>query len=232
MNLPFSRLAFAVGKPIYVPKDADSETAEEYRLMTENSINEMTKKAYELCGGNYIKTVPAGALSVTENVPTAFALKAYQFLTHVAQPFVPYILSYRAKKGKEDLSRQHERFGEPQIPRPKGHLLWFHAASVGETNAILPLIHELKSNNFQLNFLLTTGTITSARIAESRLPEGSIHQYIPFDSPNYVRNFLKHWQPNLALFVESEIWPNLIRQTRAADIKLVLLNGRLSKKSF
>ncbi|MEM7619983.1 MAG: glycosyltransferase N-terminal domain-containing protein [Pseudomonadota bacterium] len=232
VNLPFSKLVFAVGEPIYVPVDADSDTCANYRLQTEQSMNEVTKRAYALAGGNYYNAIPASALDVTDNVPDPLSLKCYRALTRLAQPVAPVIFSYRVKKGKEDLARKHERFGQTQVPRPDGSLIWLHAASVGETNAILPLIEKLNEQYPQLHFLLTTGTITSAEIAQKRLPENAIHQYIPFDAPQYVDLFLEHWKPDLALFVESEIWPNLIWQTREMGIQMVLLNARISKKSF
>jgi 3-deoxy-D-manno-octulosonic-acid transferase len=111
-------------------------------------------------------------------------------------------------------------------------LLWFHAASVGETNVVLPLIEALRRERPGLGILLTTVTVTSARIAAARLPKGAIHQFVPLDSPAFVRRFLDHWRPDMALFTESEIWPNLIMDADRRRIPLMLLNARMSDRSF
>ncbi len=101
-----------------------------------------------------------------------------------------------------------ERRGETKIARPPGPLIWAHGASVGEMLAVVPLVEGLRARNF--NVLVTSGTVTSARLAERRLPPGAIHQFIPLDAPRYTARFLEHWQPNLALLAESDLWPNLI----------------------
>lgn len=232
INLPFSKLAFVVGDPLYIPKDADEEQCERYRVYVETVMNDVTKKAYKLADADYTSATPASALHPDDTIPRPFSLKLYKFLTHLARPIVPYIIAHRAKRGKEEIARKNERFGQPKLARPEGYLVWIHAASVGETNAVLPLITELKNKHQNINFLLTTGTVTSAELAQKRLPDRAIHQYIPFDAPKYVDSFLQHWQPNLALFTESEIWPNLITQANDMGVKLVLLNGRMSDKSY
>ena len=117
-------------------------------------------------------------------------------------------------------------------PRPPGQLVWMHAASVGETNAVLPLFHALAQRHPGLSMLLTTGTVTSAKLAAERLPKAALHQYVPLDSPRYVARFLNHWRPTLAIFVEFEVWPNLVLETHRKSIPLVLANARMSKKSF
>ncbi len=117
-------------------------------------------------------------------------------------------------------------------PGPDGPLFWFHAASVGETNSILPLMHELKRRHPALNLLLTTITATSAKIAATRLPEGAIHQFLPLDSPRFCSRFIEHWRPDLGLFAESEIWPNLIVEASNGKVPLVLLNARMSPRSY
>jgi 3-deoxy-D-manno-octulosonic-acid transferase len=115
--------------------------------------------------------------------------------------------------------------------RPAGPLFWFHAASVGETNAVLPLMHELKARYPDLNILLTTVTVTSSKIAAERLPKGAIHQFMPLDSPLFCRRFIQHWRPDLGLFTESEIWPNLIVEASDHKVPLVLVNARMSQRS-
>ncbi|MBX9925469.1 MAG: 3-deoxy-D-manno-octulosonic acid transferase, partial [Hyphomicrobiaceae bacterium] len=115
---------------------------------------------------------------------------------------------------------------------PTGRLIWVHAASVGETNAVLPMIVGLRRARPDAAVLLTTTTVTSARIAAERLPPGAFHQYAPLDVPQYTRTFLDHWRPDLAVFTESEIWPSLILETHGRGVPLALVNGRLSPKSY
>ncbi len=115
---------------------------------------------------------------------------------------------------------------------PPGFLAWFHAASVGEANAALPVIETIAAERPEIRLLLTTATVTSARLARTRLPKGVLHQYVPLDNQVFVQRFLRHWRPDLAVLVESEIWPNLVLETKALDIPLLLINGRMSASSF
>jgi len=142
------------------------------------------------------------------------------------------LLGLRARRGKEEPQRRHERLGQPSVAKPAGRLAWFHAASVGETNAILPLMSALAEARPSLSFLLTTGTVTSAKLAAQRMGPRTIHQYAPLDAPEYAQGFLDHWRPDLAVFTESEIWPNLILESSARGIPLVLINGRMTRRSF
>ena len=144
----------------------------------------------------------------------------------------PLLLGLRERRGKEEPLRRNERLGQPRVKRPAGRLAWFHAASVGETNAILPLMSALAEQRPALSFLLTTGTVTSAKLAAQRLGPRAIHQYAPLDAPEYVASFLDHWRPDLAVFTESEIWPNLILESSARGIPLALVNGRMTQRSF
>lgn len=158
-------------------------------------------------------------------------LKLYQTLTILASPLIRLYLFKRRIKGKEDRLRYKERFGYTKVSRPKGKLAWIHAASVGESISILPLIESFSEKFPGFTFLITTGTVTSARIMESRLPKNAIHQYVPVDILSYVKRFLKHWHPDIAIFVESEIWPNLITQT-SKICPLIMVNGHISTESF
>ncbi len=160
------------------------------------------------------------------------ALRAYSLVMRGAAPLAPLLLNLRARHGKEDPERRGERLGQASLTRPPGPLVWFHAASVGETNTILPLIDALKSRSPGLCMLLTTGTVTSAQLAKSRLAEDTIHQFSPLDAPQFVSAFLDHWRPDTAIFAESEIWPNLILELGARLTPLALVNGRLSERSF
>ena len=230
VNLPFSRVGLAFGAPILVPRKANSDEQERYRLVIEEAMNRATERAYELAGArgrsSLTRTAAAGPAE------PGLSLKAYRGLTTVLRPIAPAILRYRASKGKEDSSRRPERFGTPSRARPPGRLAWVHAASVGETNSVIPLIREARKRWPDLSVLLTTGTVTSARLAAERLQDAAIHQYVPLDAPNYTRRFLDHWKPQLALFVESELWPNLVLETHARGIPMMLVNARMSKRSF
>lgn len=160
------------------------------------------------------------------------ALAIYRLLSHAARPLVPLLLGWRAAAGKEDRSRLAERRGIAGLSRPDAPLLWLHAASVGESLSILPLIEHLLARDPACHALVTTGTVTSARILAGRLPLRSAHQYVPLDTPNAVSRFLDHWRPDAALWVESELWPNLLLETRRRGIPVGLVNARMSQRSF
>jgi 3-deoxy-D-manno-octulosonic-acid transferase len=166
--------------------------------------------------------------AVAERLP--WTLRAYRSATALATPFARLVLARRLRRGKENPTRLAERRGEARIARPAGPLIWFHGASVGEMLAIIPLVDGMRGRNF--NVLVTSGTVTSARLAEERLPQGVIHQFIPLDAPRFAERFLEHWRPNLALLAESDLWPNLIMAVTARQIPLILVNGRLSERSF
>src|SRR5262245_24789938 len=112
-----------------------------------------------------------------------------------ATPFAPMLLSRRLKRGKEDPVRLPERYGEAKIPRPDGPLLWLHGASIGEILGVVPLIRSMQQQDMRI--LVTSGTVTSAKVAETRMPEGVLHQFVPLDAPYFVRRFLSHWQPDV-----------------------------------
>jgi 3-deoxy-D-manno-octulosonic-acid transferase len=157
-------------------------------------------------------------------------LRVYRGLSTALAPLAPMWISRRLKQNKEDPARTDERRGIARISRPAGPLVWIHGASVGEVLAAAALIERLRSAGFRV--LLTSGTVTSAEIVAKRFPADIIHQYIPYDSPAFVARFLGHWQPNLALFIESDIWPNLILQAAQRRLPMVLINGRMSQRSF
>jgi 3-deoxy-D-manno-octulosonic-acid transferase len=148
-----------------------------------------------------------------------------------AAPFAERKLRERLEAGKEDRDRLNERRGEAHMPRPEGPLIWFHAASVGESLAILELIRRLLEEREDLSVLVTTGTVTSAGVMADRLPERAFHQYIPLDARRFVIGFLDHWQPDVAIWTESELWPALICETHARGIPMLMINARMSKAS-
>ena len=125
-----------------------------------------------------------------------------------------------------------ERFGKASLPRPQGRLFWFHAASMGESLSVIPLIKELRQRYPEARILLTTVTVTSARMVASRLPEGAFHQFAPLDTPQAMRRFLAHWKPDAAFWVESELWPNMVTMTGNTGCPLFLLNARISERSM
>lgn len=158
------------------------------------------------------------------------AIWLYLAAGRLAEPCAGLILNWRVRRGKEDRGRLQERFGIAGCRRPSGELIWVHAASVGETNAVIPLIEQFTLRGFQV--LLTTGTVTSAAVAAQRLPDGAMHQYFPLDIRRYAERFLDHWQPGFAVFVESEVWPAVIRCLNNREIPLALVNGRMSARSY
>lgn len=158
-----------------------------------------------------------------------FTLRLYRGISTAASLLTPAWLGYRVRKGKEDPSRIGERRGRASVERPQGPLVWVHGASVGEVNCVLPLVGQLQARGFEV--LLTSGTLTSSRLAERRAPEGVIHQFCPLDATGYVSRFLDHWTPDLVLLAESELWPNLLTELGRRNIPVVLVNGRLSVRS-
>jgi 3-deoxy-D-manno-octulosonic-acid transferase len=157
-------------------------------------------------------------------------LRVYRRLSSAMVPLAPALIRRRLKLGKEDPARVGERRGVSADVRPHGPLVWIHGASVGEVLAAAALIEKLRELN--LRILLTSGTVTSAAIVAKRFPSDVIHQYVPYDSPRYVARFLDHWRPSLALFIESDLWPNLILSSSARRLPMVLINGRMSQRSF
>ena len=156
----------------------------------------------------------------------------YRGLTRPLAPLVIVYLKRRRRQGKETTSRFRERLGIPGTVRPRGPLVWIHAASVGEATAMLVLIERLLEARPALEILVTTGTVASADLLEKRLPPRARHQYVPVDLPHWISRFLDHWRPDLALWVESELWPNLVLATHARGIPMVLINARLSASSY
>lgn len=163
---------------------------------------------------------------------TALLRSIYSLFTTLATPAITLWLERRARRGKEDPFRLPERFGYPSLARPQGPLIWLHAASVGETQSVLTLVRGLLERHPELHLVITTGTVTSAAlVAQQNLPR-VMHQFIPVDTPAAVRRFLQHWQPDLALWVESEFWPQLLWQTRARCIPALLVNARISDNTY
>jgi 3-deoxy-D-manno-octulosonic-acid transferase len=231
INLPGSKLAYVAGDPIWVPPDAGETELEVARAQLERALNAATARAYAIAGADLARATPHGTDAAAPPAAPDFRLKAYRTSMSLLRPFTPLLLKLRERSGKEDPRRRGERLGIASMARPNGVLCWVHAASVGETNAVLPVIEALGNARPDLNFLLTTGTVTSAGLAARRLGPRAVHQYVPLDAPEYAARFLEHWKPDLAVFTESEIWPSLILETSACNIPIALVNGRLSHRS-
>mgnify|MGYP001179107085 FL=1 len=156
----------------------------------------------------------------------------YQFLTSVLIIVSPLLLIIRIIKKKEDKKRFWEKFCLQVKSRPKGNLIWFHCASIGETMSILPILDYYEKNRKIKNILLTTTTVSSSKIIKKYKFKKLIHQFYPIDHSIITNKFLNHWKPNVAIFLESEIWPNMFKELKKNKINLILLNARITKKTF
>ncbi len=157
----------------------------------------------------------------------------YNTLVRTLYPMViRRYIEKRKKMGKEDVKRFNERVGRPTKPRPEGRLIWLHGASVGESISMLPLINRLLELYPDAHVMVTTGTTTSAEVMAKRLPERAFHQYLPIDNPVFAARFVRHWHPTIALWFESEFWPAMLSTIKRRNIPLILINGRISNKSF
>jgi 3-deoxy-D-manno-octulosonic-acid transferase len=220
LALPFGRGVFLWGEPIEIEPPLDEAGIERARLLVENRMNALAHAADRRVG------------RLTAQ-PRRFHLSAavYRMLTGALTPLVLLYLKRRERRGKEDGARVGERLGFAGLRRPRGPLVWVHAASVGEAGSVLALMQRIREERPQIGILATTGTVAAARLLENRLPDGVQHQFIPLDLPRPVVRFLDHWHPDLAIWVESELWPNLVLQTQRRGIPMLLLNGRLSDSS-
>jgi 3-deoxy-D-manno-octulosonic-acid transferase len=163
--------------------------------------------------------------------PDSLLLKLYATLLETGSPLLEFYLRRRLRAGREDAERFGERHGIPSKARPDGFLIWFHAASVGESMSMLRLVERLLEERRDLSILVTTGTVTSAAMVAERLKDRVIHQYVPVDRPAWVRRFLDHWRPDCAVWIESEIWPNLLSGIGRRGVPAALVNARMSSKS-
>jgi len=160
-------------------------------------------------------------------------IQIYKIFIRIIFPIlmITYIKK-RRRTGKEHPTRFNERLGKYTHERPAGRLIWMHGASVGESVSMLPLIDKLLSEDENLSIMVTTGTLTSAEIMEKRLPERAFHQFVPFDVPKFAKRLLDYYKPEAVLWFESELWPSLLSAIYERHIPLILVNGRISDKSF
>ncbi|WP_138933671.1 3-deoxy-D-manno-octulosonic acid transferase [Roseovarius arcticus] len=163
--------------------------------------------------------------------PPTLLLRVYALASRAIAPLAMRRVQRKLTAHGTSKARIAERMGHASMPRPAGDLLWFHAASVGESLSILRLIAHLGETHPALNFLITSGTATSASILAQRMPPRCLHQFAPLDAPAAVTRFLDHWQPSAGVFVESELWPNILRVAARRGIPLALLNARISDRS-
>ncbi len=164
-------------------------------------------------------------------VRQSIVLRIYGGLLQAGGPLLQMYLRRRRRAGKEDINRIGERYGRPSRSRPNGFLIWFHAASVGESMSMLRLIERVLEGRPTTQILVTTGTVTSAKLVAERLGDRVIHQYVPVDRPSWVKQFLDHWHPDCAIWIESEIWPSLLQGIAARKIPAALVNARMSATS-
>lgn len=153
-------------------------------------------------------------------------------LNTIGAPVLKHILNRRLTAGKEDPERVPERMGIPAHSRPHGKLIWLHAASVGESQSALILIEALLKTNKTTSIMVTSGTKTSAELMKKRLPKRAFHQFYPLDHPKWTRQFLEHWKPDMVLWMESELWPNMLAEIKKRHIPAILVNARMSRRSL
>jgi len=158
----------------------------------------------------------------------------YRFVTYLFYPFAPIYLYFRKIRNKEDSISFKEKLSRIKIAREEGFLVWLHVASVGEAMSILPLIESCLEEKKIDKILLTSITLSSGKILKKRFSQNTkvIHQFLPLDVTICINKFLNHWRPNLSIFIDSEVWPNLITQISKKKIPLLLINARITKKSF
>lgn len=171
-----------------------------------------------------------GVASMALDRSTPLLLKLYGLGMTAISPIGGLYAKRRLARGKEDPARIGERKGFASVARPPGTLAWLHGASVGEFLSIVPLVKDLQASG--VTVLVTTVTKTAAAVAAERLPAGAIHQFMPWDVPAFVDRFLDHWRPEIAIFAESELWPNMILRTTGRGVPLIQINGRMSQHSY
>ncbi|QHQ36767.1 3-deoxy-D-manno-octulosonic acid transferase [Algicella marina] len=161
----------------------------------------------------------------------SLGLGLYLFASWLAFGTARRMVKKRLDNGKEHETRHPERLGTASLPRPKGPLIWLHAASVGEALSLLDLVDRILKRRPDVHVLVTTGTVTSAELMEKRLPERAMHQFVPVDAARVVKRFLNHWRPDVAVWTESELWPALIHHTHRTGCPMYLVNARMSERS-
>ena len=156
----------------------------------------------------------------------------YQIILSLLILISPILIIFRIYKGKEDKIRFREKFSIPSKKRSKGKLIWFHGASVGEILSIIPLIENYEKDKLINQILVTSSTLSSSKVLKKFKFKKTVHQFYPIDHFFFTKRFLEYWKPNLAIFIDSEIWPNMFKKLEEKKISLILLNARITKKTF
>ena len=156
----------------------------------------------------------------------------YKILSNLVFIFSPIIIFIRLFKKKEHPTRFKEKFGFYNIKKIKGNLIWFHGASVGEILSIIPIVEKLEKNKLIKQILITSNTVSSSKVLSNLKLKKTIHQFFPIDTNHHSQKFLNYWKPTVAIFVDSEIWPNMITNIKKKSIFLILLNARITDRSF
>jgi 3-deoxy-D-manno-octulosonic-acid transferase len=156
----------------------------------------------------------------------------YQIILSLLVLISPILIIFRIYKGKENKIRFREKFSIPSKKRSKGKLIWFHGASVGEILSIIPLIENYEKDKLINQILVTSSTLSSSKVLKKFKFKKTVHQFYPIDHFFFTKRFLEYWKPNLAIFIDSEIWPNMFKKLEEKKISLILLNARITKKTF
>jgi 3-deoxy-D-manno-octulosonic-acid transferase len=156
----------------------------------------------------------------------------YRALTNLIFLFSPIIILIRLLKKKEHLTRFKEKFGIYTKKKVTGKLIWFHGASVGEILSIIPLVQKLEKNTDIKQILVTSNTLSSSNILSDLKLKKTIHQFFPIDTDHHTNKFLNYWKPSVAIFIDSEVWPNMINNIKKRSVSLILMNARITNKSF
>ena len=159
-------------------------------------------------------------------------LIAYRFLINLIFILSPIILIYRFIKKKEDPKRFQEKLGFFKKKVKTGNLIWFHGASVGELQSIIPILEKLEKNNSVKQVLVTSNTLSSSKVLKTKKLNKVIHQFFPIDTNFLMKKFIEHWNPSKALFIDSELWPNALINLNQKKIPTILLNGRITQKNL
>ena len=156
----------------------------------------------------------------------------YRFFINIILILSPFIIFFRILRKKEDLFRFKEKLCLFTKKRSKGKLIWFHGASVGEILSIIPLVKNYEKDKSINQILITSSTLSSSKIIKKFKFKKTIHQFYPIDHIFITKKFLKYWKPNVAIFIESEVWPSMFNELDKEKVPLILLNTRITKVSF
>ena len=219
INLPGSKLAYVAGDPIWVAPDAGEAELEFARQQLERALNAVTARAYEIVGADVKRATPLNLEDPT--APPAdpdFRLKAYRTGMSLLRPIAPLILKICQRSGKEDGRRRGERLGQANIARPNGVVVLGARGERRRDQRRAAPDRSAEQRSARPQFPADHRHRHFRGLAERRLGPSAVHQYVPLDAPEYAARFLDHWQPDLAMFTESEIWPSLILETAARNI--------------